>query len=869
MDLGTLFMKVVADTTQAEKSLESFKGTMSGIATTVAATAVGIGVGLLAAAKEGIDGINAMENATAQLDAVLASTGGAAGVTRDQVIGMAEAYQLNTKFAAESVVEAENLLLTFTNIGKDVFPRATQATLDMATAMGTDAAGQSIALGKALNDPTKGITALTRVGVTFTAEQKKAIKVMQESGDMAGAQTVILKELEKEFGGSAEAAGNTFAGKIEIAKNAVGELYESGASRLMPMLNKFLDWVMANMPAIEKTMNSVLDGISNAFKWVSDNADVLIPILAGVVAGFVAMKVINTAVALFSIYQSAVKAVAAAQGVMNLVMKANPFGLIVTAIGLLVAAGVLLYKNWDLVRVNVLKIFDSISFGVGTAMRMIKIKVLEGALAVVTAISKITQFIPGLGAIVEKAKKGLEGMINATKLEQDAAKAKNALNQASYAVQLQEINLKKLEKAGKDTSKASKDLTVAKKEETKAHKDNTEAQKKAKDAAEELRKATVKSLDDIGEALQDSLKAKYESELSSIEDSIEREIKAQEDATERIISEYEKRYEAKLKTLDEEERAKIEAINGQINAIDNLTEAEERAMDEAEYQKDLSEKKKEALATDSAEERAKIEAEVAEMIAEYDRNKLLEQRDAQKEALKAEIEAIKKQAEQKRAEMESELDSFKSNEEARSRAIIDGLNQRLSNTKELYKELLKEENIYNEARKLMIEKQNDEIQDLLETYNKQWKDKGQSFGESLIDGLKSTQSNLEKEIEKMLKLVKARDAIESDIQPLKDVQAYATNIAKSAEIPMAVEQSAQTQTAMQESANKSISTPNFMELAQGLFEESEAVKSTTAAEIATSTVSNNEVNINVMGAGNPSVVANSIVQLLRQQGVYA
>ena len=245
--------------------------------------AIGAGVALAAgfgaALISGIQGVTEGEDAIAQLDAVLKSTGGSAGVARKDLLDMADQMQKTTKFTQEEVLSAESLLLTFTNIGKETFPRATKAAGDMATALGTDMAGQSIALGKALNDPTKGITALTKVGVTFTEEQKKSIKAMQESGDMAGAQTVILKELEKEFGNSAIAAGKTFSGQLEILKNAFGEVTESLAVKFMPYLQKFMDFVVSNMPQIENIFEIAFDTIGKVlgttYNFIKDN---IIPI---------------------------------------------------------------------------------------------------------------------------------------------------------------------------------------------------------------------------------------------------------------------------------------------------------------------------------------------------------------------------------------------------------------------------------------------------------------------------------------------------------------------------------------------------------------------------------------------------------------
>lgn len=370
MELFKLFGSIIIDDDKAIKSLNDFDKKTSkaqktlanfGKAAVVAGTAVAAGLGamLVSGTRDAMDA----EEKLAQLDAVLKSTGGSAGMTRESVMSLAEGLEQTTKFSAEMALEAQSLLLTFTNIGKDTFPRATQAAADMATAMGTDMAGQSIALGKALNDPTKGITALTRVGVTFTEEQKKAIKAMQESGDMAGAQAVILAELEKEFGGSAEAAGDTFAGQLVILKNQLGAVAEEMAVQLLPYLNKFLDWVNYNMPTIKRVFTDVMDKITGGIEWVTKNLNWLLPVLAGVLAGFVAFQIISVISALFTVVSAAIAGASGAMAIFNAIMLANPIGLVAIAIGVLVAAIAVLWQNWDKVSKLFTSTFDSIMSG--------------------------------------------------------------------------------------------------------------------------------------------------------------------------------------------------------------------------------------------------------------------------------------------------------------------------------------------------------------------------------------------------------------------------------------------------------------------------------------------------------------------------
>jgi hypothetical protein len=168
------------------------------------------------------------------------ATGGAAKITADQVGELATSISNKTAIDDEQVQTAANMLLTFKNIrnetGKnnDIFNRATQAAADLSVQFG-GIDGASKQLGKALNDPIKGTTALAKAGVTFTDQQKKQIKTMVESGNVLGAQKIILKEVEGQVGGAAAAA----ADPIEKLKVVAGNLAEQVGGFLLPQVNKF------------------------------------------------------------------------------------------------------------------------------------------------------------------------------------------------------------------------------------------------------------------------------------------------------------------------------------------------------------------------------------------------------------------------------------------------------------------------------------------------------------------------------------------------------------------------------------------------------------------------------------------------------
>lgn len=213
------------------------------------------------------------ENGLAQLNAVLKSTGGVAGVTADQALDLASSLQNVTRFSDDAILSAENMLLTFTSIGKEVFPQATETVLDMSQALGQDLKSSAVQLGKALNDPITGVTALRRVGVQFTDEQQELINGLVESGDLLGAQTIILQELQKEFGGSARAAGDTFAGKLDILKNKLSDIKEKIGGALIPVLTdlatRFSELI--DTPEFQRMVDIAVAKLEEFGEWVAEN----------------------------------------------------------------------------------------------------------------------------------------------------------------------------------------------------------------------------------------------------------------------------------------------------------------------------------------------------------------------------------------------------------------------------------------------------------------------------------------------------------------------------------------------------------------------------------------------------------------------
>jgi hypothetical protein len=297
---------------------------------------------IVAAFGVGIKSLAENEALMAQTEAVLKSTGNAANVTADEVLGLANEISGYSGVAHESILEGQNMLLTFTNVrnevgeGNDVFDQATRILTDMSVATGQDMKSAAVQLGKAINDPIKGIAALNRVGVQFTKEQEEQIKTLVESGDVMEAQKIILAELETQFGGSAEAAGDTFQGQINKLKNSFEEVARSLAAFLIPILSTLGGW---------------LQSLTNWFRNLSPGVRAIVGPVLGIVAAIGPLLIVGAK--LIKMFQ----AVKAAFLLVQATLAANPFLLLIAAV---VALVIIVVKNWDKIKAVILAVWEKI-----------------------------------------------------------------------------------------------------------------------------------------------------------------------------------------------------------------------------------------------------------------------------------------------------------------------------------------------------------------------------------------------------------------------------------------------------------------------------------------------------------------------------
>jgi hypothetical protein len=239
-----------------------------------------------------------------------------------RLIKLAESQGVLTGVSNIQIKAQQAQLLTFKNLAKTAnvvggtFDRASKAVLDMQAA-NVGGGNAAIALGKALEDPIKGITALAKSGVTFTDQEKEKIKTLVESNKLLDAQDIILKAIEKQVGGTAEAT----ADDTKKMKEGFSQVSQAIGLSLLPIL---------------EAVTPILLGFA---AWAKENPGT------------------------FKVVAAAIGGIALSIMAINAAMALNPIGLIVIGIGALIAGVVLAYKRFEGFRNIVNGVFKGIKFG--------------------------------------------------------------------------------------------------------------------------------------------------------------------------------------------------------------------------------------------------------------------------------------------------------------------------------------------------------------------------------------------------------------------------------------------------------------------------------------------------------------------------
>lgn len=352
-----LSVKIISDATGATKGLdqaasgvEKWQGRLNR-ASVVAGAALG---GLAVAGKQAALAAEQVASSNARTSQVLDTMG--YGDAADRVNAYGDALERQLGIDENTIKATQAKLATFDAVAASademggVFDRATLAAADLAAAGFGEMEGNAVQLGKALQDPVKGMSALGESGVTFTAEQQKVIASLVESGDALAAQELLLQAVEGQVKGTAEATRDDSA----AMSLAFGEVVETLGAALLPIMEQvsaaaqtLADWIVAN-----KDTALALAGTVAA-------------LAAGVVAANIALRVYT---ATMVAWNAITKVVTVAQRALNAVMRANPIGLVITVIAGFIAVLVAAYNKSETFRGIVDRAFSAVKNAITTAV---------------------------------------------------------------------------------------------------------------------------------------------------------------------------------------------------------------------------------------------------------------------------------------------------------------------------------------------------------------------------------------------------------------------------------------------------------------------------------------------------------------------
>lgn len=292
--IGTLTIDLVTRTGLFEQGLDKAARTadrkFKDIAKSgaVIGTAIGgalAGLGALIA-KNTMDS----ERELAQLDAILKSTGEAAGLTRDQLIRMSETLSSKSTFSSGEIVEAQTRLLSYSGVLGENIPRAMQAIIDQSARLGISVQQSAETIGRALESPAKAAAALSQqgFGAAFTKEVRGVIDALVAAGREGEAQILILEILEESYAGAAEAARNTFGGSLKALQNTINDLLTGSEGSLDGMTDAVngLNEVLSSAET-RAAVESLTNGIANMVRSLGPP---LTKVLDGARIGFTALS---------------------------------------------------------------------------------------------------------------------------------------------------------------------------------------------------------------------------------------------------------------------------------------------------------------------------------------------------------------------------------------------------------------------------------------------------------------------------------------------------------------------------------------------------------------------------------------------------
>ncbi|AEI39790.1 phage tail tape measure protein [Paenibacillus mucilaginosus] len=521
------------------------------------------------------------------------------------------------------------------------------------------------------------------------------------------------------FQGATQRAGDALRDNLGVRATKVWREFQTALQPLGEMMISLAEEIL---PQVSAAVQSLTQWFSN----LSPGGQKLTLVLGAIAAAagpvvMIVAQMVGAVTTLIGAFSAASGAIAVAGGVMAVIT--GPIGITIAAIAALAAGAYLVVKNWDQIKSFFSGLGSWLSSYFGNLVNTVTTYgqyIMAGLMAGIN--SKLQPVINTITAVangIAGAFRRIMGIHSPSKVMEE------------YGQYIDEGLVQGMA-SGQD-SVLEQTQSIA-------------------DGIKQTMEKNIGMLNKLGEAIVGALRKQYE-EMESIQTAaLDKQLENEKKASDERQKVYDKEYAEKLKLIDEETYNKVKAVQDQIDSIDSQTSNEEKALKAQEQQTRLAELQKKIAAAETADERARLQEELSSTIAKYEREQLLEQRNNQKEALKKQIEGLKEASTEQKELLKADLDSKKEQEKLRASQVEESLKSERDAVKKHFDELTTQESLQLEARKLVIDKNNQEIVDLLQKYNPSWQNAGQSFADSLVNGLNSEKQSIADAVGKTIDL---------------------------------------------------------------------------------------------------------------------
>nr|DAR53030.1 MAG TPA: tail tape measure [Caudoviricetes sp.] len=226
------------------------------------------------------------------------------------------------------------------------------------------------ALGLSATETTRNAAAMELFGQKYNdlseiQKQETLLKMVEDSQRLSGA----MGQAAREADGWENVLGNLKETWRQFQANAGAPFLES----LIPIIQKITTAFQGWINSVD--WDTFTANITGFVDTVLDNGDTIISVIAGIATGFVAWNVasiIQGVVGAIKAFQAANEGATVAQAALNLVMNANPIGIVITAVAALAASVIALWHTNDDFRNAVISAWEKIKDTISNAVASIK-----------------------------------------------------------------------------------------------------------------------------------------------------------------------------------------------------------------------------------------------------------------------------------------------------------------------------------------------------------------------------------------------------------------------------------------------------------------------------------------------------------------